>query len=260
VRLFAAAFLAFVVTSASCATRSHFLERTVDVGKHTYRYRVWLPAHYTKLHHWPVIVYLHGSGDRGDDNVRQLATGLGLAVERFGQRYKAIVIFPQCRNGEEWYGDEEAQVLAALRQTIKEFHGDPRRVYLTGVSMGGSGVWLMARLRRKWAAIVPICGDLVRQPNDPYPSDPPPDVARIIGARDPYAALAAAIGHTPVWVFHGSADPEVPVAESRRMVAALQQAGGNVRYTEYAGVGHNSWDRAYADRTMVTWLLAQRLH
>ena len=98
----------------------------------------------------------------------------------------------------------------------------------------------------------------MRQPDDPFPSDPPPDVARIVGAPDPYGALAAAIGRTPVWAFHGSDDPVIPVTQSRSMVAALQAAGGQVRYTEYKGQGHAIWDLAYADRDMVHWLLSQR--
>jgi len=231
----------------------------VTFGERTYRYRVWLPPHYTKLHHWPVILYLHGSAERGDDNVRQLTTGLGPAVERYGQRYKAIVVFPQCRDGEEWYGDEEGQALAAVNATITEFHGDLRRVYVTGISMGGSGAWYMARHRKKWAAVVPVAGEVVRSPDDKYPSDPPPDIARIIGAPDPYATLAETIGKTPVWAFHGADDDTVSVEQSRHMVAALQKAGGNVRYTEYPGVGHDSWDATYANPMLVTWLLAQRL-
>jgi len=117
----------------------------------------------------------------------------------------------------------------------------------------------LARHGRHFAAAVPICGEVARDPADPFPVEPPPDIARIVGAPDPYAALAAAIGTTPVWVFHGAADEEVPVAESRRMVAALQRNAGPVKYTEYPGVGHDSWDLAYADPGMIRWLLQQRL-
>jgi len=243
----------------ACAPRSRFLERSVTLGEHEYRYRVWLPAHYTKLHHWPVVLFLHGSGERGDDNLRQLSNGLGPALERFGERYKCIVIFPQCRFGQEWYGEMELQALAALESTIREFHGDRRRVYVTGISMGGSGAWYMARHRRRFAADVPICGEVARDPADPFPIEPPPDIARIVGAADPYESLAAAIGNTPVWAFHGSADDEVPVRESRLMVAALRRSGGRVNYTEYPSIGHNSWDLAYADPNMVRWLLQQRM-
>ena len=252
------ALISFVLLTG-CPPHSRFLERTVTLGEHHHRYRVWLPAHYTKLHHWPVILFLHGSGERGDDNLRQLSVGLGPALERFSERYKCIIVFPQCGFGQEWYGEMELQALAALESTIREFHGNRRRVYLSGISMGGSGAWYMARHRRIFAAAVPICGEVARDPADPFPVEPPPDIARIVGAPDPYAAVAAAIGTTPVWIFHGASDDEVPVTESRKMVAALQQNGRRVKYTEYPGVGHNSWDLAYADPDMVRWLLQQRL-
>lgn len=254
-----AASLFLLTLLAGCARRSPFLERSVTFAGHSYRYRVWLPRRYNKLHHWPVILYLHGSGERGDDNLRQLSIGLAPALERFGERYKTIVVLPQCRMGEEWYGDMEAQALAALEQTIREFHGDRRRVYLTGISMGGAGAWYMARHRGRFAAVVPVCGEVSRAFEDPFPTDPPPDIARIVGARDPFAAMAESIGKTPVWAFHGAADEVIPVTQSRSMVAALRQAGGNVRYTEYPGAGHDVWDLAYADANMVHWLLAQRL-
>ena len=110
-----------------------------------------------------------------------------------------------------------------------------------------------------FAAVVPVSGEVARRLDDPFPSDPPPDIARIVGARDPYDAMAQAIGPTPVWAFHGAADDVIPVTESRSMVTALQRNGGNVRYTEYAGAGHNVWMMAYADPSLVRWLLQQRL-
>lgn len=250
-------FLA-VIAICGCTRRSKFLERELSMGGRTYKYRVWLPHHYTKLHHWPVVLYLHGSGERGTDNLRQISLGLGPAVERFGERYKAVVIFPQCDFGKEWYGEMESMAMAELEDAIREFHGDRRRVYLTGVSMGGAGVWYMARHSRKFAALVPVCGEVVRARDDPFPTDPPPDIARIIGAPDPYTTLAQAIGSTPVWAFHGARDDVVPVKESRSMVAALQQSGGRVRYTEYPAGQHDVWDAAYADPNLVHWMLQQR--
>ncbi len=246
-----------MVLFIGCAQQPHFLERSVTLGEHRYRYRVWLPAHYTKLHHWPVILFLHGSGERGDDNVRPLSNGLAPALQRFGDRYRAVVVFPQCRDGQEWYGEMELQALAALEQTIREFHGDRRRIYVTGISMGGSGTWYMARHRRLFAAAVPICGEVARDPADPFPIEPPPDIARIVGAPDPYITLAALIS-APAWVFHGTIDDQVPVTQSRRMVAALRRMGKRVHYTEYPGVGHDSWDLVYADPDLPRWLFQQR--
>jgi predicted peptidase len=243
----------------NCGPPPRTLERKVVVNGHTFKYRVWLPSHYTKLRRWPVILFLHGSGERGDDNLRQLSLGLGPALERYGDRYKAVVVFPQCRFGEEWYGEEEQQALAALEQSIREFRGDRRRIYLTGASMGGAGVWYMARHRKLFAALVPVCGEVARQRDDPFPSDPPPDIARIVGAKDPYATLAQAMGKQPVWVWHGADDEVVPVSESRRMVAALERTGDLVHYTEVKGVGHDVWDVAYGNADLARWLMAQRL-
>lgn len=253
------AVLAVLLLGVACARRSAFLERSVTVNNHTYRYRVWLPAHYTKLHHWPVVLYLHGSGQRGDDNLRQLTVGLPPALEKYGQRYKCVVVMPQCPYNAEWYGDMEVMAQAALEESIREFHGDRRRVYLTGNSMGGIGTWYMARHRRRFAAILPVCGAVTRAPNDPFPTDPPPDIARIAYARDPFGTLAQEIGPTPIWAFHGASDEVIPVSETRNMVAAMQRAGGNVRYTEYPGAGHDVWDRVYADPGVAHWMLGQRM-
>src|SRR5581483_9866203 len=194
-----------VMFLCGCAHHADFLARSVTSGNQQYGYRVWLPPHYTKLRRWPVILFLHGSGERGDDNESQLNNGLAPALDRFGDRYNAVIVFPQCRDGQEWYGEMEAQALAALEQTIREFHGDRRRVYVTGISMGGSGAWYLARHHTLFAAIVPICGEVARDPDDPFPVEPPPDIARIVGAPDPYATLAQMIA-APVWVFHGADD------------------------------------------------------
>ena len=250
--------LAAIFLTACSHSAAQFLERRTTLGDREYRYRVWLPPNYSKLHHWPVILFLHGSGERGVDNTSQVTVGLGPALERFGDRYKAIVLFPQCRDGEEWYGDEELQALAALEDTIREFHGDRKRVYVTGVSMGGAGAWYMARHRHLFAAVVPVCGEVVRAPDDPFPTDPPPDLARVVGAPDPYGTLAALIA-APVWAFHGTIDDQIPVTQSRRMVSALRHMGKDVNYTEYPGVGHDCWDLAYADPDLPRWLLQQRM-
>lgn len=236
-----------------------FLERSVIVGGHQYRYRVWLPHHYTKLMRWPVILYLHGRGERGDDNMKQLTVGLPLALQQYPLRYRAIVVIPQCARRREWYGAMEQQALAALAASMREFHGDPQRVFITGLSMGGAGAWYMARHRGRFAAVIPICGEVTRRADEPFPTALPPDLARIIGARDPYATLAAAIGPTPVWAFHGECDDTIPVTQSRRMTTALRAVGGEVQYTEYTGVDHYSWDLAYADERLAQWILSKRL-
>ena len=155
------AVLALVLAAAACTRAPRFLERDVTLGDHVYHYRVWLPPHYTALHHWPVILFLHGSAERGDDNLRQLSLGLGPALQKHPDWWHAVVVFPQCADGAEWYGDQELQALAALEASIREFHGNRRRIYLTGVSMGGAGTWYMARHRRLFAAILPVSRSLL---------------------------------------------------------------------------------------------------
>jgi len=108
----------------------------------------------------------------------------------------------------------------------------------------------------KFAAIAPVCGGVGPPPTFPFPAE----AAQYIPKEKPYQTIATAIGTTPAWVFHGDQDLAIPVTESRRMVEALRAAGGEVKYTEYDGVGHNSWDRAYAEPELVRWLLSQRLN
>jgi predicted peptidase len=150
----------------------------------------------------------------------------------------------------------ETQALKALEQSLKEFNGDAQRVYLTGISMGGYGSWhLAARHPQKFAAIAPICGGVVPPPTFPFPQA----AAAHVPTEKPYETIAQQIGKTPVWIFHGDADPVIPVEESRQMAAALEKFGGAVKYTEYEGVNHNSWDRAYAEPEFVAWLLSHWL-
>lgn len=248
-RRLTALVFATVLLASGCTRESRFLERSVSANGRPVRYRVWLPPHYTKLHHWPVILYLHDGDERGDDNIRQLSAGLAPALQQFGDQYRCIVVFPQCPNEREWYGDSEEEALAALEAAVREFHGDRRRISLTGVGMGGTGAWYLARHRRRFAAVLPAGGDVARKPDDPFPTDPPPDVARIVGARDPYATLAAEIGRTPVWTFDNDAD-------ARAMTAALHATAGNARLTEVAPVAAA---RAYSDPAVIRWLLAQRM-
>jgi len=234
-----------------------FLNRTATVGKNTYRYQVYVPADWSKKKKWPVILFLHGAGERGDDGLVQTEVGIGTVIRRHVERFPCIVVLPQCRKDVWWLGTEmEAQALKALDQSIKEFNGDPQRLYLTGLSMGGYGTWgIAAKYPHKFAALVPVCGGVrppigIRNPVNSPGED---------SSSDPYAATAQKIGRTPVWIFHGGSDRVVPVAESRKMAEALKAAGGNVKYNEYEGVGHNSWDKAYAEADLMPWLLAQRL-
>ena len=230
-----------------------FLNRTVTLSGTTYRYQVFLPADWTGKKKWPVILFLHGAGERGDDGLAQTEVGIGGAIRLHPDRFPAVVVMPQCRKDARWTDPAmEAQALAALDQSVKEFHGDLDRVYLTGLSLGGYGSWaLAAKYPGKWAAAVVVCGG-IRRPRD---SQAPEE-----DGKNSYAEAARKIGaKLPVWVFHGGADPTVPVTESRKMVEALKALGSDVKYTEYEGVLHNSWDKAYSEPDLATWLFAQHL-
>jgi predicted peptidase len=184
----------------------------------------------------PVILFLHGAGESGTDGVLPTTVGLGPAVLRDPQRFPSLIVFPQAE-GHGWTGRNLDAAIAALDDVMQNFAVDEDRVYVTGISMGGYGTWLMASNHpERFAAAVPICGG-------------------VAGDRE---RTAQRLAQMPQWIFHGDADDIIKVSESRTMVAALRNAGAPIRYTEYAGVGHNSWDRAYAEPELMPWLLAQR--
>jgi predicted peptidase len=249
---------AFAWVSPAWARRPEtgFLNRTAVVDNVTYKYQVFVPENWNKKTKWPVILFLHGYGEEGDDGLLQTDVGLASAIRKHVERFPFVIVMPQCRKLDWWTNAPmEAQALKVLDQTMQEFKGDPQRVYLTGLSMGGYGTWALGSQNPgKFAALVPICGGVRLPPGNHIVNAHDTD-----DSADPYAAVAQKIGKTPVWVFHGDADPTVPVTESQKMVAALKAAGGDVRYTEYPGVGHDSWDKAYDEADLFTWVLAQKL-
>ena len=253
-------FLLSAVSAFARKQETGFLDRTVTVAGATYCYQVFLPNNWTKKQKWPVILFLHGYGERGETGLLQTDVGLGRAIRVSQKPIPFIVVMPQCLAQTHWWTEDamEAQALAALEQSIKEFNGDRERLYLTGLSMGGFATWdLAAKYPGKFAAFVPVCG-AIRQSNHEY-AQYSTTLGRDPKVSDPYAETARRIGKTPVWIFHGGADDTVDVEESRKMAEALKAAGANYRYTEYPGVGHNSWDKAYAEPELVPWLLEKKL-
>ncbi len=197
------------------------------------RYLLFLPVDYEQRHDpWPLLLFLHGAGERGYDLDKVKAHGPPKIVETRND-FPFVVLSPQCCPGGEWQRGWDAEILIQLvDHALQEHRVDPERVYLTGLSMGGYGTWrLAARYPDRFAAIVPICG-----------GGDPRDAERLL--------------HVPVWAFHGEQDDVVPLIESERMVRAVQQAGGDAKLTIYHDLAHDSWTRAYDDPDLYAWLLS----
>jgi predicted peptidase len=213
-------------------------------------YRLHVPDGVDETSPCPLILFFHGAGERGSDNKRQMKHGVwDLLLYARKQRKPVIIIAPQCPAGEQWvntpWGDlshtmpekpstSMQLVMGLLRQSIKTLPVDEKRIYVTGLSMGGFGVWdIIQRHPEIFAAALAVCG-----------------------GGD--TALAPRLTALPIWAFHGGKDTVVKPARSRDMIAAIKKAGGTPRYTEYKGVGHNAWSRTYRNRDVLAWLLDQK--
>jgi predicted peptidase len=239
------------------------LERSVTLDGKSHRYRVLLPQNRDPNKKIPVMLYLHGSGARGDDNVAQI-DGFRWAIKPIKDKIDFIVVLPQCPDNTFWAdGSVTNYSLAALDASVSEFGGDPERLYLAGFSLGGYGVWQIAAANPgKFAALVPVSGGVVgERPIEPRDRAAIiPSVGTMLDSREPYKEVAKAIGQTPVWVFHGDKDESVPVEFSRTIVRALQDNGNtNVRYTEYAGDGHQIFGKAVTEPGLLDWLAGQKV-
>lgn len=220
-----------------------------DAQGHALPYRLLRPAHYDASKTYPLVVLLHGAGERGVNNATPIRVKNG-AYEFITatQAHEYFMLIPQCPKGVTWSGLDWAKLpyvmhdaptepmrltLELIEQLQKEFSIDPKRIYATGLSMGGMGTWDMV-IRRPdlFAAAMPICGGF-----------------------DP--TKAAALKDIPCLVFHGSDDSVVPVAGSRNMANAVNAAGGTVEYIEYAGENHQVWERTYLNKKAIDWLFQQ---
>jgi predicted peptidase len=258
--------------AVATAQETGFLKRTVTVGGGQRGYRVYVPENFNPQKKYPVVLFLHGSVQWGEDNENQLTFGLP-AMMRPGGRVATklepkalssfIGVFPQTPTETPWSGEMAEYAVKALDQTVAEFSADSRRLYITGFSLGGYGSWYVAvKYPGKFAAIVPVGGNIKIPEKFPRPyleKFIPPDMLALYDAPDPHAAFVKRAGKTPVWIFHGENDNQVPVSDARSTVEALRAAGVSVRYTEYKGAGHFVFDRAYAEPEFWKWLLKQRL-
>ena len=256
--------LVMLMLMSGCASLSnnddaygHFVTRSVTLGGAIMPYQVFVPANAARPPGpLPVVLFLHGSGERGRDGVKQTEAGLGPYLRAHADDFPALVVLPQAPDDEEWSSRNNALALAALDAAMAEFGAAPTHQYLTGLSMGGYGSWNIALAEpARFAALVPICGG-IRAPRSERPSLM---VEALAQESDPHAALARRLKDMPIWIFHGALDNAVPPDDDRRLHAAFQRIGaGDVRYTEYPQGNHNVWDATYADPAMWAWLFAQK--
>ena len=228
-----------------------FLDRSIVHDGTRHPYQLYVPSSYDASRAWPVVLFLHGAGERGNDGLRQTTIGIGPAIRRWPERFPAIVVMPQAPLGSTWVGPAGEAALAALDRTCGELSVDLDRVYLTGLSMGGHGSWLLAyHHAKRFAALLVVCGPVGDRPNRPtlVPA----------GEGTPYQRVAARVGNLPTWIVHGEADSVVSVVESRRMAEAMRAVGADVRYTELPGTEHDAWTPTYGSESIVAWLFTQR--
>lgn len=243
--------LAMNAFATAADVRERFEARTFsDAAGEKLNYRLLKPLDYNKETKYPLVVFLHGAGERGSDNFKQLVHGMAdFASDEAMKKHPAFVIAPQCPDGKQWVNVSWSadshkmpeKAAEPLQQTIdlvdslaKEFSIDPNRIYITGLSMGGYGTWDAAqRWPDKFAAAAPVCG-----------------------GGD--AESVKQIKSLPIWAFHGGADGVVRPKRSRDMIEALKKAGGSPKYTEYKDVGHDSWSATYRNPEFHDWLFAQK--
>lgn len=211
----------------------------------TMPYRLYVPENYDKHKHYPLVLYLHGGGGRGDDNRKQIEGGNGYIVDLLVARSTqaknpSIVVVPQAPD-EGWVSDDSTTatrylslVLDLIKDLDSSYSVDSNRRYVLGQSMGGFGTFASITMQPKmFAAAVPLCG----------------------GGDE---SKAEQIAHIPIWAFHGELDQAVKVERSRDMIAALAKAGGKPRYTEYKGEGHTIWTRVVKEPELLPWMFSQK--
>lgn len=249
-----ALLLATGCTHMTATGHGHFQARSLQFEGRLFRYQVFVPARRDPAG-TPIVLFLHGSGERGDDGRRQLQAGLGPWLQETAGSFPALVVLPQVPEGEEWLGRNARMALAALDAATAEFDADPQRTYLTGMSMGGYGTWELALLQpQRFAALVPVCAAIL----PPHGRRSSLRVAQVADEADPYTAVVTRLHEVPVWMFHGADDTVVLPEDARRLHQAALRSGANLRYTEFPGVNHNAWDPTYRNPAMWRWLFQQR--
>ncbi len=240
--VFAASFLMGCAQMEKSEMTSNLLEQE---GQHaqTYekeitkklssKYLLFLPEGYGKEQKsWPLMLFLHGAGERGDDLNKVKVHGPPKIVQK-RKDFPFIVVSPQCPK-DDWWTKKTEVLINLLDDIVAQYDVDPERVYLTGLSMGGYGSWALAsEYPDRFAAVVPICGG---------------------GNR----IMSITLKDMPIWAFHGAKDSVVPVEESKDVVEAINARGGNAKLTIYPDANHDSWTETYNNQEVYDWLLEHR--
>ncbi len=261
-RFLAFLFACFFILSTSNAQDLSLYQSEIltDPNGNSLNYRIFFPKNYQSGDKFPLVLFLHGAGERGDDNEAQLVHGAKLFISPENQeKYPAIIVFPQCPKEMRWaeYATPDGStddgswatpfnknpnppmrlVMNLLDQLLMEEKIDKNRIYISGLSMGGFGTFdLLARKPNFFAAAAPICG-----------GGNPEAVKRYAGSTD-------------MWIFHGDKDDVVPVQNSQKMYRALKELGASVKYSEYPEVKHDSWTNAFAEQEFLAWMFSKKLN
>ncbi|MCK5000898.1 MAG: prolyl oligopeptidase family serine peptidase [Anaerohalosphaera sp.] len=213
-------------------TSQHFAKKLVVTKELAADYLLYIPNDYGKQEEkWPLIMFLHGSGERGTDINRVKLYGIP-KVAASKEDFPFVAVSPQCPKGQWW---DEDVVINLLDDIIQTYDIDPDRVYLTGLSMGGFGTWKLAtKYPDKFAAIAPVCG-----------------------GGEPFEAMTS-LRKMPIWAFHGGKDNIVPLRRSQEMVDAMKKVGNNARLTVYPKAGHDSWTATYNNDELYKWFLSHK--
>ena len=214
-------------------------------------YQLYVPRHYSPDRRWPLVLFLHGAGEGGDDGLLPTEFQLGSAIRRHSSLFDGLALFPQQSPCHYWRGDDLAMALECLELTCQAYAVDRAQLSLCGVSSGAIGAWaLAARDPHRFARLLIVSGlvgpaAFVHTDGAVVPA----------GEGDPHRWLAARLQHLPIWIHHGDADPLYAVEDARRTVACLRAVQAPVRYSELPGFGHNVWDTAFYSPSVLQWLL-----
>ncbi len=250
--------LSLLLSLYSIVSFAQFEPADYMINGYTLPYQVMFPENYEEGKKYPLVIFLHGAGEKGNDNEKQLTHGKDFLINNFYSAYPAIVIAPQCPADSYWsnverhtlkgkmklafgFSDKPTLPMETLIYLINDYLNsnmvDPERVYAGGLSMGGMGTFeLVWRMPYTFAAAFPICGG--------------GDIMKLIQGT----------GNTALWIFHGAEDSVVPVQFSRLIEMTMNDAGYKVKYTEYPGVNHNSWDNVFQEKELVPWLFSHKIH